>query len=512
MNASSLKALFFDALYQVLDNWVFRILCALVLLPVLATFVLGFEETGISLLFGWKHWTYESILRAFGGGSGDVGQVRKDLIEGLLRFVFQQYAGNIGVIFCIAATAFFVPRMIEKGAADVLFHKPLGRLVLYLSRYLAGLLFVGLLSAALVVGMYAGLRLVSGHDDPGILWAAPLLVYLFGMIYAVSMLAGVVTRSTVAATLLTVMFFFGNGCVHLIWVIQEAGPPIREISSAVSAADGEAEDPAADESEEGSPDDTPALLRALQKGLVVAHYLLPKTMDADILAAQLRRATERRVFEDPDLGLRIVDLPAGYRPVERGQREPAPPGLGEILGEARFQARQAEGDGRIDVWRRERRTLETPRANGTVRQREERLGDAVDALIEALEVQPGTTSVERRSDGDSGGARSPLGAVQVRAEREDGVLHAYVLRTGEHVYTLAHAGSGPSAEQDLAHLREACQELKPVSEGGPAEYYAAKLRLDAPWRFNPLFSVGSSVLFTVVVLLLGWARLQRIDF
>ena len=36
-------------------------------------------------------------------------------------------------MFCIAATAFFVPRMLEKGAADTLFTKPLSRVVLLLS-------------------------------------------------------------------------------------------------------------------------------------------------------------------------------------------------------------------------------------------------------------------------------------------------------------------------------------------------------------------------------------------
>ena len=91
--------------------------------------------------------------------------------------------------------------MIEKGAADVLFHKPLGRLTFYLSRYFAGLFFVGLLATLMAVGMYAGFLLVSGYHDPGILLAAPLLTYLFGLIYAVAMWVGVVTRSTVAAML-----------------------------------------------------------------------------------------------------------------------------------------------------------------------------------------------------------------------------------------------------------------------------------------------------------------------
>ena len=43
MNRHVLRALAADAFYQVLDNWVFRILAALTLIPVALTFVLGFR-------------------------------------------------------------------------------------------------------------------------------------------------------------------------------------------------------------------------------------------------------------------------------------------------------------------------------------------------------------------------------------------------------------------------------------------------------------------------------------
>ena len=49
MNAHAVKALFFDALYQILDNWVFRILTVLGGMLVLATFLVGFRETEIVL-------------------------------------------------------------------------------------------------------------------------------------------------------------------------------------------------------------------------------------------------------------------------------------------------------------------------------------------------------------------------------------------------------------------------------------------------------------------------------
>ena len=212
MKSATLRALGWDALFQVLDNWVFRILAVLALVPILASFLLGFREDEVVFLFGLRRWDYDGLLRTFGGMAGGLEDAQGHVIQAFVQLIFAQLVGTFGVLFCIAATAFFVPRMIEKGAADVLFHKPIGRLALYLSRYCAGLLFVGLLSVVLVVGTYLGILLVSGYNDPGILFGALSLTYLFGLVYSVCMLIGTVTRSTVASILLSVLFFAVNGC------------------------------------------------------------------------------------------------------------------------------------------------------------------------------------------------------------------------------------------------------------------------------------------------------------
>jgi ABC-type transport system involved in multi-copper enzyme maturation permease subunit len=270
MNASTFQALLRDALAQVLGNWVFRILALLVAVPVLATFLLGFHEQEMVFLFGLQRWDYAGFLEVF-GYSGLTSGVREVFLEIVYELVFSFYAGVTGVLFCIVATSFFVPRMLERGAADLLFHKPLSRLALYLSRYVAGLLFIGLLALLLVSGMYLGLLLVSEYNDPAIFWAAPTLVYVFALILPVCMLVGAITRSTVASILLSTLFFFGNGCVHMVWQGIEQG---RETASAKQA-------------EERGPG-------PVARGFVIfvdgAHYALPKTSDADEIAAKLRGA------------------------------------------------------------------------------------------------------------------------------------------------------------------------------------------------------------------------------
>src|SRR5262249_13653807 len=151
------------------------------------------REQGIVLLFGVRTWSYSDALP--GLGSASASDPRGFAIELVLQLVFQVLAGDVGMILCLTATAFFVPRLLDKGAAELYFHKPVSRAALFLSRYFAGLLFVALIALVLVGGMFLGLWLVSGHFDPGILAAAFDLVYVFALIHAVSMLAGALTRS-----------------------------------------------------------------------------------------------------------------------------------------------------------------------------------------------------------------------------------------------------------------------------------------------------------------------------
>ena len=42
--------------------------------------------------------------------------------------------------------------------------------------------------------------------------------------------------------------------------------------------------------------------------------------------------------------------------------------------------------------------------------------------------------------------------------------------------------------------------------------YSEKLSLSAPWRYNILFSIGSSIAFVIFTLGLGWLKLRRIEF
>jgi ABC-type transport system involved in multi-copper enzyme maturation permease subunit len=301
--ALALRGLFADAVYQVLDNRVFRVLIGLSLLPILLTFLVGLKEESISLLFGMWTFDYPAMSAMLGEDPRPVA------IEWLLDIVIDGFVGNIGMTLSVAATAFFVPRMLEKGAADLVFVKPLSRWTLYISRYVTGLVFVGLLGLFLTTGIYFGLLLVSGYNAPEVLWSSLTLVYLFGMIHAVTMLIGVYTRSTSAAMILGLVFFFGNGCVHKTWQVKDQAGHIL-----VEQMESSSNDPESEAEAHEAKGTTPwiGLVKGVYFALDSVHYILPKTSDATLVTLHIqdavfgsgrlaiRRKMEQAAMEDFD--------------------------------------------------------------------------------------------------------------------------------------------------------------------------------------------------------------------
>jgi ABC-type transport system involved in multi-copper enzyme maturation permease subunit len=181
VNGTIIRALLQDALYQVLDNRIFRLLMLVVLGLVSPTVLVALRKDEVLILWGWQRISYDQLFDLL--PVGPARQAFQDLQGEAIRFyeslIVNWLCGNIGMVFCVAATAFFVPRMLERGSADMLLSKPISRATLLLARYLSGILFVAILTSCLVLGMYLGFLTVSGYHDPGVLWGAVTLVYLF---------------------------------------------------------------------------------------------------------------------------------------------------------------------------------------------------------------------------------------------------------------------------------------------------------------------------------------------
>ena len=115
--------------------------------------------------------------------------------------------GSLLLLVAVVVTAAFVPNMIRKGTLELLLVRPLPRWLLLVMKYVGGLLFVAVLLGLLVAAAWLITGILANIWSPGILLALPSLMLFFALLLAVSMCVGVITRSAVAAMLVTVTYW-----------------------------------------------------------------------------------------------------------------------------------------------------------------------------------------------------------------------------------------------------------------------------------------------------------------
>lgn len=129
------------------------------------------------------------------------------------------WLGWLASILALVSTAGIMPDFISAGAIDLMLSKPIGRLRLFLTKYATGLLFVALQVSVFSVASFLVLGLKGGTWEPRVLLAIPIVTIFFSYLYCICALLGMITRSTIAALLLTLLawfFMFGIGLTENI--------------------------------------------------------------------------------------------------------------------------------------------------------------------------------------------------------------------------------------------------------------------------------------------------------
>ncbi len=114
----------------------------------------------------------------------------------------------VAAILALVSTAGIFPQLITGGSIETVLSKPIGRVRLFLTKYAMGLLFVTLQVGVFTIGSFIVIGIRGGAWEPGLFLAIPIVVVFFSYLFCVCALLGLVTRSTVAALLLTGLFWF----------------------------------------------------------------------------------------------------------------------------------------------------------------------------------------------------------------------------------------------------------------------------------------------------------------
>jgi ABC-type transport system involved in multi-copper enzyme maturation permease subunit len=198
-----------------------------------------------------------------------------------VHFVEDTLVNGIGawtaVLIGIVVTAFFIPNMLRKGAVELLLVKPIHRTTLLIFKYLGGMSFMFLNSALVVLGIWFVLGLRSGIWASGFLLSIFVLTFFFAILYAVSALFGVWTRSPVMAILMTCVVWFG------LWLVGF----LQSSLEALQRQDAKDQEVVV---QEGPGQERPfrfAIPGWVYTTVSTVHYVLPRAKDLDRLTTRL---------------------------------------------------------------------------------------------------------------------------------------------------------------------------------------------------------------------------------
>lgn len=189
-----------------------------------------------------RSWLHKSSL-FFGTVDIPVPATLGQIVYFVEDSLVNSWGGWFAVLVSIIITAFFIPNMLHKGTIDLLLAKPIGRAPLLLYKYIGGLTFMLVNSAVAVGGIWLVLGLRSGIWAPGFLLSIFVLTFFFAILYAVSTLCGVVTRSAVIAILMSCLMWFvfsAIGKAHFFMEFAKKDPGLSKqipdwVSTSVNA-------------------------------------------------------------------------------------------------------------------------------------------------------------------------------------------------------------------------------------------------------------------------------------
>lgn len=215
------KAIFIDAYRELNAKKLFWLTLGLNVLAVALFASLGINPEG----FSFFHWKFDSMM------------MNTNFISEELFYKIQFTTWGVPIwlswvttILALISTAGIVPDMVSGGTIEPVLSKPIGRVRLFLTKYMTGLLFVGLQIFIFSVGCFFVLGIRAGSWEFGLFLAVPIVLAFFSYLYSFCVLVGLVTRSTIAALLLTMIFWvfiFAANTTDSLMLAQREGAILR---------------------------------------------------------------------------------------------------------------------------------------------------------------------------------------------------------------------------------------------------------------------------------------------
>lgn len=198
-------ALFLDAYRDLNSRKLFWLALAVSALVVVVVGAVGIDEQGFSV-FGvtFKNGVINTLFFP--------REVFYKIIFSNLGVKF--WLSWLATILALVSTASMIPDLVASGSIDMMLSKPISRARLFLTRWSTGLLFVALQAAVFTTAAFLVIGIRGGAWEPSLFLAVPVLVIFFSYLFCICALVGLLTRSTIASLIITLIFWVLVFCVQ----------------------------------------------------------------------------------------------------------------------------------------------------------------------------------------------------------------------------------------------------------------------------------------------------------
>jgi len=279
---SAWLAIFMDSFRHLQARKLFWITFGISLLVAVVYASIGFDKDGMSLFFGWKHIENPLIREGSPEAADFYVKIFTDII---VKFWLAWVALGLALI----STAGIFPDFIAEGSIGIPLSKPVGRLRLFIMKFLGALLFVALQVGVFTAVVFLAIGLRVGEWNFTVFWAVPLITFVFALLYSVAVFLGVWTRSTLFALLGAIAVWVVSWFVHLMedsfYALAYTAP---RSGITVNVRTGESK-----KVEEGQVAESEGGMVKFHSALQTAGTPLPKTRDCTLYLGRLIKMKER---------------------------------------------------------------------------------------------------------------------------------------------------------------------------------------------------------------------------
>ncbi len=192
-------AMLIDAYRELAAGRLFWITMLLSLLCVGAFAMVGLNERGIMVLW------YTIPLEVF-----NTSVISEPLFY---KLIFLQLGIGIwltwvATVLALVSTSGIFPTLLTGGQIETMLSKPISRWRLFLTKFGTGLLFVALQVSVFCIASVLVIGLRGGSWMPEIFISIPIVLAFFSFLFSIMTLFGMLTRSTIASLLLTILIWF----------------------------------------------------------------------------------------------------------------------------------------------------------------------------------------------------------------------------------------------------------------------------------------------------------------